>query len=375
MKILFYLGHPAHFHLFKNLIGLLSKSNQVIICIKSKDVLEQLLVSSGLSYINIFPEERKQNKASIVYSMILKDMRLLQIVLRFRPDLMLGTSIEITHIGKLTGISTLVVNEDDFDVVPEFAKLGYPWATRILAPLCCRLGKWEHKSIKYHGYHEIAYLHPKYFTPDINIVKRLINNEKRFFILRFSNLSAYHDKGKKGITESLAKDLIHILQKYGRVFISSEKRLNDYWAPLQLNLNPSQVHHFLFYADLVISDSQTMTAEAAVLGTPSVRFNDFVGRISYLEELEHRYGLTFGFKTNEENIMLEKVAEITATDLKRQNFPQRRLALIDQVIDLTGFMYDLVAAISVNEKSLISPLYVDRRNINEIRKDLKQDKT
>ncbi len=58
--------------------------------------------------------------------------------------------------------------------------------------------------------------------------------------------------------------------------------------------NPSDIYHALYYADLYIGDSQTIAAEKAVLGTPALRFNDFVGKIGYLEELEHKYGLTFG---------------------------------------------------------------------------------
>jgi predicted glycosyltransferase len=49
---------------------------------------------------------------------------------------------------------------------------------------------------------------------------------------------------------------------------------------------------------MYIGDSQTMTAEAAVLGTPAIRFNDFVGELSYLEELEYTFDLTYGIKTN-----------------------------------------------------------------------------
>ena len=37
-----------------------------------------------------------------------------------------------------------------------------------------------------------------------------------------------------------------------------------------------------------------MAAEAGVLGVPFVRFNDFVGRIGYLRELEDIYHLGFG---------------------------------------------------------------------------------
>ena len=39
MKALFHLGHPAHFHLFKNVIVTLnSKGHQIFILIKKKDI-------------------------------------------------------------------------------------------------------------------------------------------------------------------------------------------------------------------------------------------------------------------------------------------------------------------------------------------------
>ena len=54
------------------------------------------------------------------------------------------------------------------------------------------------------------------------------------------------------------------------------------------------MHHVMAFASLYIGDSQTMAAEAGVLGTPFVRFNDFVGRIGYLCELEDVYQLGYG---------------------------------------------------------------------------------
>ena len=50
----------------------------------------------------------------------------------------------------------------------------------------------------------------------------------------------------------------------------------------------------MVFASLYIGDSQTMSAEAGVLGVPFVRFNDFVGRIGYLRELEDTYELGYG---------------------------------------------------------------------------------
>ena len=54
MTILVYLGHPAHFHLFKECMkNLQARSHKVVIVIKSKDVLERLLIDSGLPYVKI----------------------------------------------------------------------------------------------------------------------------------------------------------------------------------------------------------------------------------------------------------------------------------------------------------------------------------
>lgn len=70
------------------------------------------------------------------------------------------------------------------------------------------------------------------------------------------------------------------------------------------------IHHAMAFAKMYIGDSQTMAAEAAVLGTPSIRFNDFVGEIGYLEELENTYQLTFGIMTSDrENLLKNKRAD------------------------------------------------------------------
>ena len=58
MNILFYLTHPAHFHLFKNLILSYDDENSVFVLIKKKDVLEDLLQQSKINYTNIMKKER-----------------------------------------------------------------------------------------------------------------------------------------------------------------------------------------------------------------------------------------------------------------------------------------------------------------------------
>ena len=98
------------------------------------------------------------------------------------------------------------------------------------------------------------------------------------------------------------------------------------------------MHHLLAFAKLYIGDSQTMAAESAVLGTPSFRLSDFAGKLGYLEELEHNYGLTFGFKPSESEILINKMEELlTIPDLKRE-WQFRRQKMIKDKIDLSDYL-------------------------------------
>jgi uncharacterized protein len=343
MKILFYLGHPAHYHLFKNVISVLKKKKHtVFILIKKKDILEELLIKSGLEFLNILPEGRSDSKTGIALGLIKRDLRIFKFAWKNKPDLMLGTSTEITHVGKLLNIPSIVVNEDDHDAVPLFSKLGYPFASQILAPVSCPTGKWEYKSIKYNGYHEFAYLHPNVFKPDENRVINKIDFSKDFYILRFAKLTAHHDEGKSGLSKDLIHKIINLLEPHGKIYITAERELEKEFEKYRIKIDSFDMHHALAFASLYIGDSQTMAAEAAVLGTPSVRFNDFVGKLGYLEELEHKYGLTYGIKTDQPEELLKKIEELLAMSNLKEEWQIKREKMLNETIDVTEFMVDLI---------------------------------
>ncbi|MDX1420933.1 MAG: hypothetical protein R3181_13290, partial [Rubricoccaceae bacterium] len=186
-RYLFYLGHPAHFHLFKHVIGALkTEGHAVEVLIKTKDVLESLLQEAGWAYRNILEQGRGPSKFEIAWSLLVRDAAVLRAAREFQPDLMVGTSAAITHVGRLLGIPSVVVNEDDADTVPLFSWLAYPFADVILAPTPCRVGRWERKTVRYEGYHELAYLHPNHFAPNEGITKALAPSEGRYVVLRLA---------------------------------------------------------------------------------------------------------------------------------------------------------------------------------------------
>jgi len=343
MKILFYLGHPAHYHLFKNVISeLLRKKHKVSILIKKKDILENLIKQSGYKYLNILPEGRKNSKAGIAWGLIKRDWSMFKFCLKHRTDILLGTSVEITHVGKLLNIPSIIAQEDDYNEVPLFSKMGYPFASNIIAPISCPTGpvdsKWEEKTIHYEGFHELAYLRPNYFKPNNDLINKDIDFSKPFYIIRFAKLTAHHDKGKTGITSEIAGKIIDILEPNGNIYITSERELEPQFEKYRITIKPENIHHALFYADMYIGDSQTMAAEAAVLGTPSIRFNDFVGKLGYLEELEHKYGLTYGIKTSESQKLYNKIEELINTPNLKKEWQKRRQKMLADKIDVTAFM-------------------------------------
>ena len=339
MRILIYLGHPAHFYNYKNVIPKLKEDfHQVEILIKKKDVLQDLLDNADIPYHNILKEGRKDSKFGIIWGTFKRAWRLNAFCAKFKPDILTGTSVENSWIGKLRHIPVININEDDADVVPKYAKSSYPWATEILSPIVCDNGKWNDKSIKYNSYHELAYLHPNNFTPNKTIVEQYFPIDSPYFLIRFAKLKAHHDEGIKGISTDIAQRLIEILKPHGRVYISSERPLESQFESYRIHIRPIDMHHVMAFADLYIGDSQTMAAEAGVLGIPFVRFNDFVGRIGYLRELEDNYHLGFGVKTNQVDRLYDTVEKLIQMPERRQVFLERRKKMLEDKIDFAAFL-------------------------------------
>ena len=194
------------------------------------------------------------------------------------------------------------------------------------------------ETIFYPGYQELAYLHPNCFKPDINVLNELeINKDDPFFILRFNVFKAHHDIGITGLTLKQKLELIEILKTKGKVFITTERNIEPELVEYQLKVSPEKIHSLMSYATMFLGDSQTMTSESAVLGVPSLRCNSFAGRIAYLEEEEHKYHLTFGFKPDNFAEMIFKLKELLDMPNLKEEWQKRREKMLNDKIDVTSF--------------------------------------
>lgn len=342
MNILIQLSHPAHFHLYKNAASnLIADGHQVLFVIKTKDILETLLQNAGLPYVNINEKSHRNSKIGVLWDMLMREWQMVRLCRKHKIDILLGSTPEVAHVGWWLRKWRINTGEDDLYIVPAFAKIASPFIQTFVTPNTCDAGKIEHKAVHYPGFQKLAYLHPNHFTPSREIVEQYgIETSKPYFILRFAQLTAHHDVGIQGINTEVAQGLIDILSPKGRIYITSERPLEPQFEQYRLQINPLDIHHVMAYATLYIGDSQSMAVEAAMLGVPALRFNDFVGkkRIGVLEELEHVYGLTYGISSHAPEQLYTKVKELMDMPDLRDQFQARRQRMLQDKIDVTAFL-------------------------------------
>ncbi|MFH1942855.1 MAG: hypothetical protein ABIL68_12210, partial [bacterium] len=258
-------------------------------------------------------------------------------------DLAFGTSVSIAHLSAVSSVRSYILEEDDDDIVPLFAKLTYPFATGIIIPQNLRYTKWRKKRITHNSFHELAYLHPDVFQPDRQLIKNKYGLEPhQYIVVRHSAYQAHHDWKEQGISSEVWLEVGKVISSYP-VVRSSEK-------DTQFEIDPLDIHHVLGLAKLILSDSQTMSMEAACLGVPSIRYNSFVGRISVLEEMDRRYELTYGFKPGQDTAMLEKIRELLSQKELETAWALKRRKLLSEKENLTDWLIRFFSSFSSSQK-------------------------
>ena len=342
-RIAIFLGHPAHYHMFKFVTAELEQRGiEVDYLVKRKDMLEDLVRESGHQYYLVRKKIRPETgELGLIWALISLECHVIAYIIRRRPRLLVGTYAPV--ISHLTGVPVIVCCEDDTAVIPRFAKTSYPYADTILSPVYCDGGKWDTKMTKYHGFQKLAYLHPNRFTPSWEIVAPHLRDPNRPYVLiRFAQLKAHHDEGIGGITNQIALQLIRMLSEKFEVYVTSERPLTPELQAYRLHINPLVIHHWLAFATLYIGDSQSMAVEAAMLGTPSIRFSGFAQRIGVLNALENRYHLTVGIPSDQTEKLFETVKEMMKMNDIKEEFQHRRKVMLSEQIEVTDFFTETI---------------------------------
>jgi len=346
MRFLFDLVHPADAHVFHHVIRQLQERGHATrVVARHKDVLEDLLDSYGIPYESVGASGRKGLVGQGV-ELLRRDLAIGRTARDFKPHLVVTRNPSGAQAGRLLGLPTVFDTDDGRAAGPNFY-LAAPFASIITTPDCFA-EDYGRKHIKYRGYKELAYLHPSLFVPDENVLDELgVVKGEPFFIVRFVEMVASHDRGESGMPPHLRERLVELLLGHGRLFVSSEGPVPDLMETQRFPLPPNRLHHALAFATMVVGDSQTMAGEAAVLGTPNIRCSSWVGRLPYLEDLEHTWGLTKGFPPSDgEGVLAAVDAWLADTEKVRDDFLVRRSGMLAEKVNMAAWYVEFLVSIA-----------------------------
>lgn len=331
LNILIDIGHPAHVHFFRNAITVLrQRSHKVVITTRHIPIAETLLKAYDLEYTVI---SRKRTSAiGLGLELVEHSAKLIPILLRNKIDVCasIGGTFMV-YAGMLCGCKRLVFY--DTEIATASNRITYPFASKIITPDVYpdNIGP---KHVQYHGFHELAYVHPDYFTPSPAVLKKYnLSEGDSFSIARYISWEAAHDIGLNPLSLEDKNTLINMLTKRGKVLLVHEDPCPAEFAELNIKIDPQDFHHLLYYASCCVTEGATTASEACLLGTPSLYLNP-VSRC-YIDTMSD-YGI------------LEKAAPGEDVALKLEalltRFPSKEISMAksDQIVNSHCDVTDLI---------------------------------
>jgi hypothetical protein len=290
-----------------------------------------------------------------ILNIILADLKLIRIGLRFKPDVLLSfASTYAAHAAFVLNKPHITFDDTEHSKLEIFMYRSF---TKVILNPHSFKKDFGKKQIRFKGFMELCYLHPKYFSPDNNVLIQLkLSESEPFVLLRFVSWTASHDAGEAGFSSETKLKLVKELSGHNNVFISSENKLPEELEKFRLPVSPEKLHDILYYSALYIGEGATTASECAMLGTPAIYVNSLSA--GTLEEQE-RQGLLYGFRNSEG--VLEKALEILNTPEFKARNRNRRDNMLKQTIDVTAFIVWFVenypASVKIMEEN---PEYQER---------------
>jgi hypothetical protein len=334
MRYIFIINHPAHVHLFRNaIIEIKKRGHPVLIVSRDKDITLSLLASYQLDSIVI--GKHKSTIISWGIEFITNTYRLIRIIKEFKPDKIVSVASSIGSWSSLiTGIPHYAFDDTENARLEHF--FYQPFSKKIFTP-CSYTRNHGKKQVRYEGYHELAYLHPNWFTPNPSILSKInIPDGQPFFVLRFVSWEATHDLGQHGVGEK-REELIRLLSEHGKVIISDENSKITKTSD-GIDVPFDQIHNLLYYASMYVGEGGTMATEAALLGTPSILINSITSGNWF--ELENKYELMYSCENFQD--ALEIIMKLLNQENLKSDWKKRRAIMLSQKIDVTTMIIDQI---------------------------------
>ncbi len=339
MRLLVIVGHPAHVHFFRNTISELEKrGHQVLVGAIKKETTTDLLRAYGIEYAVM--GENKGTLVGKVLDLPAKDLRFVRYLHQHKPDAVLSiNSPYASHACAATSVPHIMFC--DTEVASVILRLTEPFSDLVVTPASFDRD-FGGRHVRYRGYKELAYLHPNRFKPDPGVLDSLgAKPGDRLILARFGSWDSSHDLDGRRLQRARDERLVSLvnsLKDFGRVLLTSERRLPASLQQYLLRLPLEKIHSVLYYSTLYFGEGATMASEAGILDTPWIFVSP--SHRGYLDDQQSRYSLGYWERTDE--AALERAATILSQPDIKRTWAQRRAHLLSETVDVTEFIVDLV---------------------------------
>lgn len=337
MKYIFELNHPKHYYQFKYVMQMLEQhGHEIMVLARDKDVLLDVLREEKVEY-TIFGKHHKSMSAKVMGTFNLVK-NYIAIARQYKPDVIVSKgSWYGTFTAKVLGKKSVIF--PDSEVVKVTNRYVVPMCTKVITPQPFKLN-YGAKHSRIAGIFEDCYLAPQVYQPKADIIAQY-GLKKPYAVIRFVGWFANHDVGNNGFTLEEKVRLVKSLSEHMQVYISSEGNLPEELQQYKLPTPASIIHDVLSYADLYVGDSQTMAAEAALLGTPAIRSNSFVGPndMSNFIMLQDQYGMLFNIASPADAIA--KALELAAQSHKAE-WVEKRKCYYEKIGDINAHIVEII---------------------------------
>ncbi|MDV3104093.1 DUF354 domain-containing protein [Thermococcus waiotapuensis] len=318
MKLVVDIVHPADVNFFKNAVKIL----------KNKFGIEiELVILPREGVLPIAKEEFKNehiplfivgtNRRSVLgksLSLVTRTISLLKYFSKTNADIItafggIGSSQAAYLLRKPS-----VIFYDDLEY--KLAHYSFKFfASRIVVPESTPVNGKKYR--KFNGFKELAYLHPKYFTPTKEVLNEYGLKPLRYVFLRevskgtlnYRHLSEGQLSEFCGYLNDMNLTVVVSLENKGLRSMFEKENCIILKEPVK------DIHSLLAYALFTLSSGDTMARESCLLGTPCI----YTGgrKMSVNRELE-KMGCLISVSPFNKGQILQKIREVIENDLKKE---------------------------------------------------------
>ena len=267
-KIIFGIKHMAHLNFFKNAIYTLKEEGYNIeICYLKRGKIKEVLMKEYPSFSLTQIGQHSRSKIGKIRMVVEKFLLALNYLKKEKPDFVVAVGDFVLALASKLLAFPNAIFYDDYEFKINY-NLSRFFGDKLIVPFPLPQ---EKKVLKYHSFKELAYIHPKYYKPNLDVIKKLNLTENNYVFIR--EVAGISPNYSHLVENSLIKPIEYLHSKSIKIILSLEdKTKKHFYTPYCTILEEplEDVYSIMKHALFCLTSGDSMARESALLGVPTI---------------------------------------------------------------------------------------------------------